>query len=81
MNPMPDIFGGMSSSSEEDTEVGLQHAPPAPAVALSPPAPEAVDGQLEATLAEQAPTARSSSSPLPSRPSGPSPHDREETSA
>ena len=81
VNPMPNIFGGMSSSSEEGTEVGLRHAPPALAVALPPPTPEAVDGQPKAMLAEQAPAARSSSSPLPSRPSGPSPHDREETSA
>ena len=88
MNPMPNIFGGMSSSSEEGVEVGLRHAPPAPAVALSPPAPEAVDGQPEAMLAEQAPAARSSSSPPPVRllaeeirPFRPSPHDMAETSA
>jgi len=68
VNPMPDIFGGMSSSSEEGVEVDLRHAPPAPAVASPPPAPEAVDGQPEAMLAEQAPAARSSSSPLPSGP-------------
>jgi len=81
VNPMPNIFGGMSSSSEEGAEVGLRHAPPAPTVALSPPALEAVDGQPEAMLAEQASAAWSSSRPLPSRPSGPSPHDRAETSA
>ena len=69
-NPMPNILGGMSSSSEEGVEVDLRHAPPAPAIASPPPTLEAIDGQPEAMLAEQAPAARSSFSPLPVEPRG-----------
>jgi len=65
---MPKIFGGLSSSSEEGAEVDLRHDPPAPAIGAPPPTLEAVVGQPEAMLAEQAPAARS-------------PHDRAETSA
>ncbi|XP_066373503.1 uncharacterized protein [Miscanthus floridulus] len=87
-DPMPDIFGELYSSSEEGTEVVLQHAPSSPAVVAPPPALEADVGQPEAVFAEQAPAAQSSLSPPPtrpwakeSRPFGPSPHDRVETSA
>ncbi|XP_066342119.1 actin cytoskeleton-regulatory complex protein PAN1-like [Miscanthus floridulus] len=87
-DPMPDIFGGLYSSSEEGTEAILQHAPLSPAVVAPSPAPAANVGQPEAVLAEQAPAAQSSSSPPParplaeeSRPFGPSPHDMAGTSA
>ena len=83
-DPMPNIFGGLYSSSEEGAEVILQHAPLSPIVAAPPPAPE----EPEAVLTEQALAARSSSIPPPtmpraveSRPSGPSPHDRAGTSS
>ena len=61
---MPDIFGGLYSSSEDGTEVALQHAPSFAAVFAPSSAPAADVGQLEAVLAEQAPAAQSSSSPL-----------------
>ena len=87
-DPMPDIFGGLYSSSEEGTEVALQHAPSSPAVVAPSSMPAADVGQPEAVLAEQAPVAQSSSSPPParllaedSRPFGPSPYDMVETSA
>ena len=87
-DPMPDIFGGLYSSSEEGAEVALQHAPSSPAVVAPSSAPAADVGQPEAVLAEQAPAAQSSLSPPParplaeeSRPFGPSPHDMAETSA
>ena len=86
-NPMPNILGGLSSSSEDGAEVSLRHGAPAPAAALPPPAPEAVIGRPEALLAEQVLAARPSSILPPvmpraveSRPSGPSPHDGAETS-
>ncbi|XP_066342308.1 uncharacterized protein [Miscanthus floridulus] len=87
-NPMPDIFGGLYSSSKEGTEAVSPHAPSPPTVAVSPPAPEAAIRQPKALLAEHASAVRASSSPPParplvggSRPSGPSPHDGAETSA
>ena len=86
--PMPDILGGLCSSSEEGMEAALRHAPSSPAVVAPSPMPVADVGQLEAVLAEQAPAAQSSSSPPPVRPLaeeirpfGPSPHDMAETSA
>ena len=86
-NPMPNILGGMSSSSEGGVEANLRRASPAPASALPPSAPKAVVGQPEAMLEEQALAAWPSSSPLPAvlrgkggRPSGPSPDDRAEAS-
>ena len=85
---MPDIFGGLYSSSEEGVEVVLEHAPSSPTVVVPSPAVVAPSLASEAVLAEQAPAARSSSSPPParplaeeSRPFGPSPHDMAETSA
>ncbi|XP_066333268.1 uncharacterized protein [Miscanthus floridulus] len=87
-DPMPDIFGGLYSSSKEGAEVVLQHAPSSPTVVAPSPMPEADVGQPEVVLAEQALAAQSSLSPPPARPRakesqpfGPSPHDREETSA
>ena len=87
-DPMPDIFGGLYSSSEDGAEVALQHAPSFPIVVAPSSMPAADVGQPEAMLAEQAPALQSSSSPLPvrplakeSRPFGPSPHDMAETSA
>ncbi|XP_066320618.1 uncharacterized protein [Miscanthus floridulus] len=88
VEPMPDVLGGLCSSSEEDTEAVLWHAPSSPTVVAPSPVPAADVGQLEAVLAEQAPVARPSSSPPPARPLaeeirpfGPSPHDMAETSA
>ena len=88
VEPMPDILGGLCSSSEEDTEAVLRHAPSSPAVVVPSPVPAADVGQLEAVLAEQAPAAQFSSSPPPVRPLaeeirpfGPSPHDMAETFA
>ena len=87
-DPMPNIFGGLYSSSKEGTEVALQHAPSSPAIVVPSPVPAADIGQPEAVLAEQALAARSSSSPSPARPLaeeiqpfGPSLHDMAETSA
>ena len=87
-DPMPDIFGGLYSSSEDGAEVALQHAPSFPAVVAPSFTPAADIGQPEAVLAEQAPTAQSSLSPPParplaeeSRPFGPSSHDMAEMSA
>ena len=54
---MPDIFGGLYSSSEEGAEVALQHAPSSPAIVVPSPVPAADIGQPEAVLAEQAPAA------------------------
>ena len=85
---MPDILGGLYSSSEEGAEAVLRHAPSSPTIVAPSPMPVADVGQLEAMLAKQAPAAQSSSSPLPIRPLaeeirpfGPSPHDMAETSA
>ena len=65
---MPDIFGGLYSSSKDGAEVALQHAPSSPAV-VAPSSMPAVDiGQPKVVLAEQAPVAQSSSSPPPARP-------------
>ena len=51
-DPMPDIFGGLYSSSEEDAEVALRHTPLFPAD-VAPSSVPAVDvGQPEAVLAE-----------------------------
>ena len=86
--PMPDILGGLCSSSEEGAEAILRHAPSSPTIVAPSPVSMADVGQLEAVLAEQALAARSSSSPPPVRPLaeeirpfGPSPHDMAETSA
>ncbi|XP_066374545.1 cell wall protein TIR4-like [Miscanthus floridulus] len=88
VEPMPDVLGGLCSSSEEDTEAILRHVPSSSATIVPSPVPTANVGWLEATLAEEALVARPSSSP-PSvgplakevRPFGPSPHDMVETSA
>ena len=40
-DPIPDIFGGLYSSSEEGAEAVLQHAPSSPAVVAPSPAPAA----------------------------------------
>ena len=68
VDPLPDIFGGLYSSSKEGAEVALQHAPSSPAVVAPSSAPAADVGQPEVVLAEQAPAAQSSSSPPPARP-------------
>jgi len=88
IEPMPDVLGGLCSSSEEDTEAIPRHAPSSPAIVAPSPVPTADVGQPEAVLAEQALAARPSSSPPPARPLaeeirpfGPSPHDMVETSA
>ncbi|XP_066389611.1 uncharacterized protein [Miscanthus floridulus] len=88
VEPMPDVLGGLCSSFEEDTEAIPRHVPSSPATATPLPVPVADVGRLEPTLAEEAPAARPSLSPLPAgplaeevRPFGPSPHDTAETSA
>ena len=84
---MPNILGGLCSSSEEGTEAVLRQAPLSPIVVAPSPMLVVDVGQLEAVLAEQAPAAQSSLSPPPVRPLakeirpfGPSPHDMAETS-
>jgi len=84
---MPNILGGLCSSSEEGTEAVLRQAPSSPVVVVPSPVLVVDVGQLEAVLAEQAPAAQSSLSPPPVRPLaeeirpfGPSPHDMAETS-
>ena len=88
VEPMPDILGRLCSSSKEDTEAVLRHAPSSPTVVAPSPVPAADVGQPEVVLAQQAPVARRSSSPPLARPLaeeirpfGPSPHDMAETSA
>ena len=51
-DPMPDIFGGLYSSSEDGAEVALQHAPLFPTVVAPSSVPAADVGQPEAVLAE-----------------------------
>ncbi|XP_066320528.1 uncharacterized protein [Miscanthus floridulus] len=87
-DPMPGIFGGLYSSSEEGAEVVLEHAPLSPAVVALSLAVVAPSLAPEVVLVEQAPVAQSSSSPPPARPLaeeirpfGPSPHDGAKTSA
>ena len=83
VEPMPDVLGGLCSSSKEDTEAILRHALSSPAVAVPSPVPAADVGQPKAVLAEQAPAARPSSSPPPARPLAEEirPRDMAETSA
>jgi hypothetical protein len=52
-NPMPDIFDGPYSSSEEGVEVILQRDPTSPMIAASTSPPPADDEQLETALFEQ----------------------------
>jgi len=85
---MPDILGGLCSSSEEGTEAVPPRASSPPPVTSSPPGPGVGVGQPEALLAEHASAVWASPSPPParplagsSRPSGPSPHDGAEASA
>ena len=85
---MPDILGGLCSSSEEDTEVIPRHVPSSPAIVAPSPVPAADVERLDAAPTEEAPAARASLSPPPSGPLadevrllGPSPHDTAETSA
>ena len=87
-NPMPNILGGLCSSSKEGTEAVPPRTSSPPPVTSSPPEPGAGVGQPEALLAEHASAVRASPSPPParplagsSRPSGPSPHDGAEASA
>jgi len=87
-NPMPNILGGLCSSSEEGMEAVLPCASSSSPVTSSPPGPGASVGQPEALLAEHASAVRASPSPPPgrplagsSRPSRPSPHDGAEASA
>jgi len=86
--PMPDVLGGLCSSSKEDTEAVSRRVPPPSATVVLSLAPAADVGRSEAALAEEAPAARSSSSPPPTgplagevRPLWPSSHDAAGTSA
>jgi hypothetical protein len=85
---MPDVLGGLCSSSVEDTEAIPWHAPSSPAAVAPSPVPTADVERLDAAPAEEAPAARASLSPPSSGPLadevrllGPSPHDTAETSA
>ena len=88
VEPMPDILGGLCSSSEEDTEAIPRHAPSSPTVVAPSPVPAADVERLDAAPAGEAPAARASLGPPSSGPPadevrlpGPSLHDTAETSA